>query len=49
MATVETEMAEPDAAPKITQTSVLNATTLYMSWEALEAGNRNGKYTEYSK
>ena len=47
MATVETEMAEPDLAPKITETRVLNATTIYMAWEGLEAGNRNGPVVGY--
>ena len=47
VAIVETEMAEPDAAPKIIQTSVLNATTIYMVWEALEVGNRNGPVIGY--
>ena len=47
MATVETEMAEPDAAPKITETRVLNATTIYMAWERLELENRNGPVIGY--
>ena len=47
MAAVETEMAEPEAAPKITETRILNATTIYMAWEGLEAGNLNGPIIGY--
>ena len=40
-------MAPPDAAPALTDARALNATTILVSWEALEAGNTNGPVVGY--
>ena len=40
-------MAPPDAAPALTDARALNATTIFVSWEALEAGSANGPVVGY--
>ena len=40
-------MAPPGAAPALTDARALNATTILVSWEALEAGSANGPVVGY--
>ena len=40
-------MAPPGAAPALTGARALNATTIFVSWEALEAGSANGPVVGY--
>ena len=40
-------MAPPDAAPALIDARALNATTIFVSWEALEAGKANGPVVGY--